>query len=94
VSHAIVLHPADDVAVLVEPVAAVETIVLLGAAAGDLAARAALPLGHKVALRALAEGTRVRKYGEAIGRMTAAVEPGEHVHVHNLASLRAGAKPA
>ena len=31
----------------------------------------------------------VRKYGEVIGRMTAPAVPGEHVHVHNLASLRA-----
>lgn len=90
-SRAVVLHPDDDVAVLVEPVGAGEAIVLHGAGEGSVAARATLPLGHKVALRALAEGAVVRKYGEVIGRMTAPAVPGEHVHVHNMASLRAGA---
>ena len=89
-SRALVLHPDDDVAVLVEPVSAGEGIVLHGAAEGSLVARAMLPLGHKVALRGLAEGAVVRKYGEVIGRMTAPAVPGEHVHVHNMASLRAG----
>jgi hypothetical protein len=31
----------------------------------------------------------VRKYGEVIGRLTAAVSAGDHIHVHNLVSLRA-----
>lgn len=90
-SRAVVLHPDDDVAVLVEPVAAAEAIVLIGVGEGELTAATALPLGHKVARRALAAGADVRKHGEVIGRMTASVAPGEHVHVHNIASLRVGA---
>jgi altronate dehydratase len=50
---------------------------------------AAIALGHKLALRALAAGAVVRKYGEAIGAASAAIAPGEHVHVHNLESQRA-----
>jgi altronate dehydratase small subunit len=48
-----------------------------------------IPLCHKLALHALAVGQEVRKYGEVIGRTSAAVEPGGWVHVHNLKSLRA-----
>jgi altronate dehydratase small subunit len=91
-SRAVLLHPEDDIAVLVEPVVAGGPIEVVGGNAEmALVAGSALPLGHKVALRLLASCDRVRKYGEVIGRMTAAAAPGEHVHVHNLASLRAAA---
>lgn len=42
--------------------------------------------GHKFAVRELAAGLRVRKYGEFIGRTTAAVPAGGWVHLHNLAT--------
>jgi altronate dehydratase small subunit len=48
-----------------------------------------IPLGHKVARRALAAGHRILKYGAAIGEATQAIAAGAHVHVHNLRSLRA-----
>ncbi|HEX2556095.1 MAG TPA: UxaA family hydrolase [Microvirga sp.] len=89
-ADALVLHADDDVAVLLRPVAAGEAVVASGAAGpATLRIAASLPLGHKIALRPLAAGSTVRKYGEAIGRLTADVAPGEHVHVHNLESLRA-----
>ena len=53
-----------------------------------LAARADVPIGHKVALRDLAEGETVVKYGEDIGRMIGSAEKGGHVHVHNLKTKR------
>jgi len=52
-----------------------------------------LPMGHKIALRALPEGSPVRKYGEVIGRLTEPVAAGDHVHIHNLASQRAVTQP-
>lgn len=47
-----------------------------------------VPIGHKVALRDLAPDDTVIKYGEDIGRITAAVSKGGHVHVHNLKTKR------
>lgn len=44
-----------------------------------------IPVGHKVALRDLPQGSAVRKYGHPIGWTTADVAAGEHVHTHNLA---------
>ena len=41
---------------------------------------------HKMALRELAPGDTVLKYGACIGYATKAVHPGEHIHVHNLDS--------
>ncbi len=57
-------------------------------------------LGHKAALRAVANGDLVIKHGVPFGRATADIAPGEHVHVHNVLSLSretdlapAGGKP-
>jgi hypothetical protein len=86
----LVLHADDDVAVLIRHVSAGESVQLsspLGLVRLHLPA--AVPTGHKVAIRALAVDHQVRKYGEIIGKITAPVAPGEHVHIHNLVSLRA-----
>ena len=40
--------------------------------------------GHKYALRPIAAGENVVKYGMPIGRATEPIAPGEHVHVHNV----------
>lgn len=48
--------------------------------------RADIATGHKFALRDLAAGLRIRKYGEYIGRVSSAVVAGEWVHSHNLAT--------
>ncbi|MVA97335.1 flagellar biosynthesis protein FlgA [Nitratireductor sp. CAU 1489] len=47
-----------------------------------------VPIGHKVALRDIADGDTAIKYGEDIGRFVADVARGEHVHVHNLKTKR------
>jgi altronate hydrolase/altronate dehydratase small subunit len=86
---AIVLHATDDVAVLVGPVEAGGAVVTRGAQEGlILHAALALGAGHKLALHSLVAGTDVRKYGEIIGRLTQSVVPGDHIHIHNLVSLR------
>ncbi|MBO5775720.1 MAG: altronate dehydratase, partial [Kiritimatiellae bacterium] len=41
--------------------------------------------GHKYAVRAIAVGEQVIKYGMPIGKATADIVVGEHVHVHNMA---------
>ena len=42
--------------------------------------------GHKFALKAISKGDKVIKYGEVIGRATADIKPGEHIHSHNMAT--------
>jgi altronate dehydratase small subunit len=46
-----------------------------------------IPFCHKLALRNIAEGEYVLKYGEPIGRATTGIQCGEHVHTHNMRSL-------
>ena len=83
---ATVLDSHDNVATALAPLAAGQ-VVALEAATVTLAAD--IPSGHKFALRPIAEGETVVKYGQPIGRATAAIAPGQHVHTHNVASQRA-----
>jgi altronate hydrolase len=46
----------------------------------------AIPGGHKVALRRVRSGEHVLRYGQIIGFATSDIEPGTHVHTHNLSS--------
>ena len=47
-----------------------------------------IPIGHKIALRDIAPGEGVVKYGVDIGKVVAPIKKGEHVHVHNLKTRR------
>lgn len=88
-AQAVVLHEDDDVAVLVESLEH-GAVIAVNTGKGNISLhiRQALPLGHKIALRDLPTGHLVRKYGEVIGKLRSPVVAGEHIHVHNLASLR------
>lgn len=79
------IHILDNVATLLED-CAVGEVEVTGPAPGRLTARGALPLAHKVALRPIAAGEAVVKYGVRIGTATAAIAPGEWVHCHNCRS--------
>ena len=43
-----------------------------------------VPAGHKVAFKTINAEEPVRKYGQIIGFASTAIEPGDHVHTHNL----------
>ena len=47
-----------------------------------------IPFGHKFALKDIANGEAIIKYGETIGQSTAKITIGEHVHIHNVEGLR------
>jgi arabinonate dehydratase len=78
----LLLQPDDDVAVATRDLAA-GTKLTIGSAEIALPRRVAR--SHKVAVRAVPKGSPVHKYGQSIGRATADIAVGEHVHVHNLA---------
>jgi altronate hydrolase len=75
------VHPRDDVLVALRDIQAGETV---RSPAEVLTARTQVPRGHKLAATAISAGTAVRKYGWPIGLATRDIEPGEHVHTHNL----------
>lgn len=79
---AIRIHPDDNVICLLRDHNAGERPLLANGEGPALTADVAL--GHKVALSAIAVHEAVVKYGARIGRATAAIAPGDHVHLHNL----------
>ena len=47
-----------------------------------------IPIGHKVALKDMAMGDTVWKYGIDMGKVVAPVQTGQHAHVHNIKTKR------
>lgn len=96
--RAVLLANNDDVAAMLAaaspgtPVAV--TLNASGETVLELAARQAVPFGHKVAIRDIASGTPVNRYGYPIGVATADIKQGEHVHAHNMRSLLSPAPAA
>jgi altronate dehydratase len=79
---AILLNGRDNIAIARVPLAAGQTIRFGGQ---EITLLDPVPMGHKVALRAIAPGETILRYGQVIGRASRAIEAGRHVHVHNLA---------
>ncbi len=45
-----------------------------------------IPFGHKIAVQKIFQGDPVTKYGVTIGTAVREIQPGEHVHLHNVKS--------
>jgi altronate dehydratase small subunit len=90
VKKVFVVEEEDNVGTSVgEPIEAGETVGTEGRLTDlTVVARADLPYGHKIALRDIAQGEQVIKYGLSIGSATTDIEAGDHVHVHNVESNR------
>ncbi len=86
--YAICLGPADDVANVLAAVAPAETVELIGLS-GAVVVSSPVQIYHKIAVRNLAKGVRVIRGGLCIGATTKDIAKGDHVHVHNMRSLRA-----
>ena len=91
-THGILMHePDDDVGVAVADLAAgsdIGAVTLEGKPVGTVTLRAAVPLGHKVAMRDITKGRDVTEYGRTIGIATQDAPRGSHVHIHNIATKR------
>ena len=90
--QAIVLHEQDNVAVLLEDIKKSERIPVGGQQNLQIVAREDIHFGHKIALMDVRRGEMIRKYGHPIGVATKDIRAGDHVHIHNVGGLRAGAK--
>ncbi len=76
------VHPQDNVAVAVVPIARGESVT--GTDMAVLPAVTDIPRHHKVALADIAPDAPIVKYGEAIARAMTAIRAGEWVHTHNI----------
>jgi len=73
------LHSDDDVVIALDQMLSGTTIVSENVVVAGL-----IPPGHKIATRALSQGAPVRRYGQIIGFASQSIQPGQHVHTHNL----------
>jgi len=89
----VVLHDAKDT-VAVAVVEGIQAGTELNAWIMDedktisMVAKQPIPIGHKVALRDMAVGDTVYKYGIDIGKVVQPIEAGDHAHVHNIKTKR------
>lgn len=81
-NSAIHLNSADNIAVARVPLASGSDLRVDGF---DIVVRDTVPAGHKVALRPIAAGENIIRYGQVIGRARTNIEPGQHVHTQNVA---------
>ncbi len=87
---AIKLHDADNVASVFASVEAGATVLVVDKKGNsfELKVLQDIPYGHKIAIEQIAIGQQVTKYGEEIGLATSVINVGEHVHIHNIESIR------
>jgi altronate hydrolase len=79
---AILLHPDDNVAIARVALSPGRELRIGGHA---ITVRDPVPAGHKLALAAIPAGEAIRRYGQTMGRASRLIEPGQHVHTHNVA---------
>jgi hypothetical protein len=81
--QALVLSIKDNVATLLTGAAGGVALTYEG---GTITCAGDVPSGHKLALVPIPRGGKIIKFGVSIGSATRDIAPGEHVHVHNVAS--------
>ena len=82
------INPDDNTATALNDIDAGETISLVSKSGpvGEMAAKQAVPFGHKLAVVDIKKGDKVLKYGEVIGLSTQQISKGDYVHTHNVIS--------
>jgi len=91
--NALLMHEEDNVVVVLEEISEAQVIRYASAGgAKEIKAVERIPIYHKVARNSIPAGQIVYKYGGSIGASLRNIEPGEHVHEHNLCSLRDGCR--
>lgn len=77
----------DNVATALTPLTPGPVTLRGDAAQPAVTAVTEVPVGHKIALRDIAAGEDILKYGVVIGRATAAIPAGSWVHLHVMRSV-------
>lgn len=80
-SQVIKIHESDNVAVAVVPILQDERIHIN---TSSFTVKQSIEPGHKIAIKDIATGEMVVKYGYPIGHATEFIQTGEFVHTHNI----------
>ncbi len=92
-SHKFLMHNSGDhvgVAVVdIQEGEEVYGVILADDSSTDvIVARDNIPLGHKIALRDLSNGSEIIEYSVPVGVVTQNVYVGDYVHTHNFKTAR------
>ncbi|MFC1956835.1 UxaA family hydrolase [Chloroflexota bacterium] len=86
---AIVISEKDNVATAISELKAGDSVVVrVGEEERQIILKSDIKFLHKFALEDIVKEQHIIKYGQIIGETTTHIKQGEHVHVHNLRSLR------
>ena len=80
----VVLAAADNVGIALRDIETNEAA--RSAGGSSIAAREAIPLGHKIALADIQSGQAIVRFGVPVGIATKPIAPGQLVHIHNVRS--------
>ena len=80
----IIIDPEDNVATAIVNLKASHK---MQTDQGEITLLDDIAYGHKFALSDIPQGQYVIKYGAQIGRATASISRGQHVHVHNVEDI-------
>ena len=82
-TNAVIIGSKDNVAVALKDINKGDNVI-------NITAAAPIPAGHKIALKPMSKGENIIKYDHPIGHATVAIQPGEHVHTHNVKTNLSG----
>src|SRR5713101_5307214 len=80
-NSAIHLNPLDNVSIARVPLAAGTQLRIDGV---PIEVLDPVPAGHKIAVARIQQGEVIHRYGQSIGRAKSLIEPGRHLHTHNV----------
>lgn len=84
-----ILDEADNVGLALEELKKGD---IIRSEISNIVIREPIEFGHKFAIKKIKKREKIIKHGEIIGEATHDILVGEHVHVHNVRSLRATVK--
>ena len=88
VKKALKLNQQDNVATALQGLAVGEIVIIETREKNEITLKDSIEFGHKFALKKIRTQEKIIKYGEVIGAASKEIDRGEHVHVHNVDSIR------
>lgn len=88
-STAVLVNKEDNVATATKDLSLNEKVIVQSDDSSfEIEVKGQIAFGHKFSLSAINIGDNIIKYGEIIGIATKPISQYEHVHVHNVDSVR------
>lgn len=92
-ANAVIMHAKDNVATAVHDLKKGDTAIIKQEDSWlECEIAEDISFGHKFAIKPVEQSKAIIKYGESIGLAKKTIQIGEHVHIHNVDSVRGKGK--